>query len=87
MFYVYIFQSESTGRYYVGQTNNLARRVAEHNDPASKNALTTKRLRGPWQIVYTEQFETRSAAMVREKQIKSWKNKAVIRKLIDGRKG
>jgi putative endonuclease len=83
MFYVYILQSESTGRFYIGHTNNLDRRLAEHNDPASKNSLTTKRFAGPWQLEYTEQFETRSEAMAREKQIKSWKSRAAIRDLID----
>jgi predicted GIY-YIG superfamily endonuclease len=43
MFYVYILQSESTGRFYIGHTNNLDRQLAEHNDPASKDSLTTKR--------------------------------------------
>ena len=84
MFYVYILESESTGRYYIGQTNNLARRLAEHNDPASKNSLTTKRLHGPWRVVYYEKCATRSEAMAREKQFKSWKSSTALRCLIDG---
>ncbi|MCY2967228.1 MAG: GIY-YIG nuclease family protein [Planctomycetota bacterium] len=32
-FWVYVLISESTGRRYIGQTDNLARRVAEHNTP------------------------------------------------------
>lgn len=31
MFYTYILQSESTGKYYVGQTNNLGQRLLRHN--------------------------------------------------------
>jgi putative endonuclease len=87
MFYIYILQSESSGRFYIGHTNNLDRRLAEHNDPASKNSLTTKRFSGPWQLVHSEQFATRSEAMAREKQIKSWKSRAAIRDLIEKSQG
>jgi len=31
-FYVYILQSESSGKTYIGQTGDLERRVVEHND-------------------------------------------------------
>ena len=87
MFYVYILQSISTGRFYIGHTNNLERRVAEHNNPAIKNSLTTKSFAGPWKIVYAEQFETRSEAMAREKQIKSWKSRTAVNDLVDRSRG
>jgi GIY-YIG catalytic domain-containing protein len=48
-FFVYILQSESTGRYYIGQTKNLEERVTYHNANYSK-AL---RNRGPWKLVHT----------------------------------
>ncbi|MBT8490576.1 MAG: GIY-YIG nuclease family protein [Deltaproteobacteria bacterium] len=83
MFYVYILQSDSTGRFYIGHTNNLDRRLAEHNESSNKNSLTTKRFKGPWQLVHSEQFATRSEAMIREKQIKSWKSRAAINNLIE----
>ncbi|NLA41614.1 MAG: GIY-YIG nuclease family protein [Smithella sp.] len=38
MFYVYILQSETSGRYYIGQTDSLDRRLAEHNDPTSTSS-------------------------------------------------
>ena len=49
-FYVYILQSESSGRYYVGQTKDLAKRVAYHN---ANYSLALKN-RGPWKLVYSE---------------------------------
>ena len=52
-FYVYILQSEATGRYYVGQTKDLQDRVAYHRANYSK-AL---KHRGPWILVYSEKFE------------------------------
>jgi predicted GIY-YIG superfamily endonuclease len=38
MFYVYVVVSESTRRCYVGQTENIERRVAEHNTLDHKTA-------------------------------------------------
>ena len=69
-YYVYILESESTGRYYCGQTNNLERRIREHNDPAYRQTKTTKRFAGPWRLVWSGQFEDRSAAMCKESGIK-----------------
>ena len=43
MFYIYILQSESTGKTYVGQASNFARRLAQHNDPECTFTRYTKR--------------------------------------------
>jgi putative endonuclease len=69
-FNVYILQSESTGRYYCGQTNDLDRRIREHNDPASYSAKTTKRFLGPWRLIWSKSFDSRSEAMMLERSIK-----------------
>jgi putative endonuclease len=69
-YFTYILQSESTGRYYCGSTDDVQRRVRQHNDPLYRLNKTTKNFPGPWKIVLSEQFETRSQAVVREKQIK-----------------
>ena len=71
MFWIYILRSESTGRTYVGQTSDLARRVAEHNDPQHSKVKYTTKHQGPWLLIHSEQFETRSEAMRREKWLKS----------------
>lgn len=79
--YLYILQSASTGRYYIGTTDNLDRRLAEHTagvSPATRN-------RGPWQVVYTELHPDRSSAMKREYQLKSWKSHQAIAALIAAR--
>ena len=88
MYFTYILKSESTGRYYIGSTDNLDRRVAQHNDPGYKGSKTTKRFKGPWKLVYSELSETRAKAMSRERDIKSWKSRQAIHDLIissDGR--
>ena len=87
MFYTYILQSEATGRYYIGSTDNLDRRFKEHNDPHYSGSKTTKRFKGPWNLAYSETFNTRSEAMLREKQIKSWKSAKAITCLIDSSVG
>ena len=87
MYYTYILESDSTGRYYIGSTNDLERRLTRHNDPNYTGSKTTKRFKGPWKLVYAESFETRSQAMAREKQIKSWKSRKTLRVLIKGSVG
>jgi putative endonuclease len=82
MYFTYILQSEFTGRYYIGSTDNLDRRVAQHNDPGYKGSKTTKRFKGPWKLVYAESLQTRAEAMSREREIKSWKSRQAIHDLI-----
>jgi len=82
MFYLYILRSETSGRYYIGQTNNIDRRLAEHNEPAYIRSQTTKRFKGPWKLVYSEKHQNRLEAMLREKQIKKWKSRKAIDELI-----
>ena len=87
MFFTYILQSETTGRYYIGSTDNLRRRLSQHNDPDYSGTKTTKRFKGPWKLVYEESFESRAKAMSREKQLKSWKSKKAIQELVKGSVG
>jgi len=77
-FYVYILQSETTGRYYVGQTEHLEERVAYHQANYSK-AL---RNRGPWTLRHWEKYPTRSDAVRREQSIKRQKDRRFIEALL-----
>jgi putative endonuclease len=77
-FYVYILQSEATKRYYIGQTQDLKIRLAYHNSNWSKSLKN----RGPWKLVYDEKYATRSEAVRRERQIKSWKDRDMIERLV-----
>ncbi len=80
MFNVYIIQSDISGKYYIGCTDNLERRLHEHNKGLSKY---TKNQR-PWVLRYSEEYDNLSIARAREKQIKSWKSRTAIEKLING---
>jgi putative endonuclease len=66
-YFVYILKSLSSGRSYVGNTNNLQNRLLRHNNNESK---ATKG-KGPWKLVYQEEFESRSKAVKREMYFKS----------------
>lgn len=79
MYWVYIVESIENHRYYVGCTNNIARRISEHNGGLSKYTKN----RGPWNLIHKEEFSTLKLARKREKQIKSWKKRAAIEKLIN----
>jgi putative endonuclease len=70
-FHVYILQSQSTNRYYCGQTKNLDQRIRHHNDPDYRPDATTRRFEGPWKLTWSEEHVSRKAAMKRERQIKS----------------
>jgi len=83
---LYILKSASTRQFYIGHTDNLERRIAEHNDPSYEGTQYTKRHRGPWKCVYTEKYETRSLAMIRQKQIKDKKSRKYIEYLIANKK-
>jgi len=79
MFYVYILQSEVTKRYYFGYTNDLNRRLQEHNS----NKTQSLKNGGPFKIVHVESFEDSTSARRRELQIKSYKGGNAFRNLVN----
>ena len=81
MFIVYILFSSKVDQYYVGHTQNMEDRLFRHN---SGRSLSTKKGK-PWNLVYTETFETRSEAMLRERAIKKMKSRTYLEQLIQNR--
>ena len=71
MYHVYILFSHTCGKRYVGQTDDLDRRISQHNDPEYTGSKYTKRFPGPWILIHSETFATRSEAMKREKWFKT----------------
>ena len=74
MFYVYILLSQKDNKRYIGCTENLDRRVDEHNSGLVKSTKN----RRPLKLIYFEEFENKSGAMKREKEIKAKKGKFSI---------
>jgi putative endonuclease len=68
MWGVYILHSLTTGHLYTGVTNDIGRRLHEHNS-CCKGAKRTKAGR-PWILAYWEPCESKSDALKREYQIK-----------------
>ncbi|OIO18684.1 MAG: endonuclease [Candidatus Magasanikbacteria bacterium CG_4_9_14_0_2_um_filter_41_10] len=78
MYYVYILQSTVTNRYYVGHTQDIQNRLDRHN----KKRVRSTKSGVPWELVYTEMFDTKAEAYKREMQIKSYKGGNAFRELL-----
>ncbi|QIA08232.1 GIY-YIG nuclease family protein [Draconibacterium halophilum] len=78
--YVYILQSLKDGKYYIGYTTDVDKRICYHN--SGKQRSTKSRI--PFRIIYTEEFATRQLALKREKKIKSYKGGNAFKRLISG---
>lgn len=68
------------GSYYTGSTDDINRRLFEHQDGASPTAYTFRRR--PVELVWTEEVDTLDEALQHEHQIKGWsraKKEALIR--------
>ena len=68
MYILYILRNIHD-RLYIGQTNNLERRLNDHKTGCGAKFIKDY---GYFELVYTEYFETRIDAMHREMQLKKW---------------
>lgn len=71
MYYVYLLKSLKDNKYYIGQTNNIYKRLERHN---SGLVISTKN-RTPFVLIGYETYQTRSESMWREHQLKSHSDK------------
>lgn len=79
MFTVYIIKSDNSGRYYIGVTTDIEKRLQYHNSGANRST----RKQGPWSLLHEEEFNDKSAAWKRERQIKKYKGGEAFKKLIN----
>jgi putative endonuclease len=77
--YVYILRSLKDSKYYIGVTHDVEARLLFHN--SGRQRSTKNRI--PFVLILVEQFETREAALAREKQIKSWKGGNAFKILVN----
>ena len=66
--FMYILKC-SNDLYYVGSTNDLEKRIEQHN--AGEGASYTRKHR-PVKLVYFEEFQKIDDAFYREQQVKGW---------------
>jgi putative endonuclease len=79
VFWVYVLESKTTGKRYVGQTNDLHSRVRQHNEPARNRSLFTGQAAGPWILIHSERCASRAAALARERFLKSGQGREWLR--------
>jgi putative endonuclease len=78
VFFVYVLRSQSTQRFYTGQTSDIPDRILKHEmglSPSTKG-------RGPWELVHQEAFDTRSQAVRRERELKTGKGREELKRLL-----
>ena len=76
--FVYFLKSEVNGRYYIGSTNNVDRRLDQHNNGESKYTKLTK----PFKLVFSQEYESLKKARQIEFKLKKLKRRDIIEKII-----
>jgi len=66
MYYVYVLKSLKDEKLYIGSTNNLKRRLSEHNNGLSRST----KARRPFEIRYCEVYYNKQEAIKREYSLK-----------------
>ena len=82
MYFVYLLRSQKSGPLYTGYTADLTQRLGQHNLGITKST----RHEAPWQLVYSEEFDTRSEAVRRERFFKSGRGRQEVRELLLAKK-
>ena len=77
--YLYILESELNNSLYIGQSNNVLKRLDEHNNGYNKSTKSKK----PWKLIFSIELEDRSEALKLERKLKSWKKRQAIFSWID----
>ena len=82
MFFVYAIVNPK-GKIYIGQTADLEKRIARHNQKLpSKSSSYTHKQGGEWSCFYQEKLETREMARLREKQLKSYQGRLFLKQIL-----
>ena len=77
--YVYVLYSLSYKVYYVGSSEDVEKRVINHN----LGMASYTKGRRPWKLVYTEEYNSRSEAVRREKFLKSGQGRELLKQKFD----
>ena len=84
MYCVYILYSTKRDRYYIGSTGDgIEERIRKHN--TNHKGFTGGA--GDWILVYSESSLERTIALEREREIKGWKSRKMIERLINSSAG
>ncbi len=78
MFYTYVLRSLKDGRMYIGYTDDLRRRIKEHDE--GKSPATAPRR--PLELIFYEAYRNKYDALRREKYFKSTKGKTTLKSML-----
>ena len=78
MYYVYAIYNKKHNKIYIGQTDNLQIRLELHNRKEFINSYTA-RFDGEWILIYSEETVDRKTALLREKQLKSYRGREFVK--------
>ena len=78
MCWVYILQSEKNSRYYIGSTNDMERRLAEHNSGKTKSLEYLL----PLKLVFKKEFKTTTEARRVETKLKKFKSRIILEQIV-----
>jgi len=78
-YFIYILYSKQYKRTYTGQTNNLENRLRYHN--AGK--VQSTKAYAPWEVIYFEEYASRSETIKREKWLKSSRGRKLVKGILD----
>lgn len=81
MYYIYALYNKKHNKIYIGQTKDLEIRVIFHRGKLFQNSYTA-RFDGEWKIIYKEEAKDRHQALIRERQLKSYRGREFVKKFI-----
>lgn len=79
-FYTYLLKSQKSGTFYTGVTNNLERRLGEHN----KSEVSYTKNKCPYELVYFEACLNKTDAYRRERYLKTGMGKKYLKNRLRG---
>jgi len=78
MEYVYILQSEKNAKYYIGSTNDLNRRLSEHNSGQTKSLMNLL----PMKLVFSKACNIKGEARRIERHLKKLKSRVIVQRIV-----
>ena len=78
MYYVYVLLSTKDQKRYIGSTNDLQRRLDQHQ----KGQVFSTKNRRPINLIYSEEYDTESKARQREKYFKTHKGYTELQRIL-----
>lgn len=77
-YFTYVIYSQSHNRFYKGLTQNIEKRLEEHN----RGLTSSTKFYKPWTLIFSEEFSSRDEARKREKFLKSGQGRDFIKQFI-----